>query len=217
MKYIIMCGGDYRYLNYPKQLSVIAGETLVDRTIRLLRENGVSDIAISSNNPKFDKYGVPRLEHYNDFVAYGDGIGDGQWVSAFYPTEEPACYLFGDVYFSDEAIKTIVNTETNDIEFFASKPPYSIYCAKQGGEPFALKVVNQKHLRASIDKVIELDKQGKWNRKPIVWELWQVIKNTPINHINWNNYVGINDYTCDVDNYWDIPKIEECVRRWNCQ
>lgn len=216
MKYIIMCGGTYDNWSIPRQLSKINGEVIVARTIRLLKENGISDIAISSNDEVFEQFGVPVLKHRNNFYVETT-VKEGYWVNAFYPIDGPVCYLFGDVYFSDEAIKTIINTQTDDIEFFASCPPYSIYCAKQGGEPFALKVVNQDHLRTAIDRVIELDKLGKWNRHPIVWELWQVIKGTPINHIDWNNFTPINDYTCDVDNPWDIPKIEDGVRRWNCQ
>ena len=205
-----MCGGKYNKWKTPRQLSVIKGETLVGRTIRLLRENGITDIAISSNNPVFEQFGVPVLQHDNVFVVNKSSSG-GYWVNAFYPAEEPVCYLFGDVYFSDEAIKTIINTETDDVEFFASAPPFSPLCAKQGGEPFAFKVVNQKHFRDSINKVIELQEQGKWDRHPIAWELWQIIKDTPINVIDFHNYIAINDYTCDVDNTWDIVNIERLV------
>ena len=42
MKYIIMCGGKYSNFQTPKQLIEINGERLVDRTIRLLRERGIS-------------------------------------------------------------------------------------------------------------------------------------------------------------------------------
>ena len=211
MKYIIMCGGVYEKWEKPRQLSVINGEVIVARTIRLLRENGIEDIAISSNHEVFKGFGVPVIRHENVFI---DGVEKttGYWVNAFYPTEEPTCYLFGDVYFSDEAIRTIINTQTDDIEFFASAPPFSPKCAKQGGEPFAFKVMNQEHFRESIDRVIELDRQGKWDRHPIAWELWQVIKDTPINVIDFHNYVAINDYTCDVDNTWDIWKIEQAVK-----
>ena len=50
MKYIIMCGGTYKKWWKPRQLAEIKGEALVARTIRLLRENGVEDIAISTNH-----------------------------------------------------------------------------------------------------------------------------------------------------------------------
>ena len=43
MKYIIMCGGEYKQWETPKQLSVVKGEVLVERTVRLLKENGIKE------------------------------------------------------------------------------------------------------------------------------------------------------------------------------
>lgn len=211
MKYIIMCGGNYGAWETPRHLSVIGGEELVARTIRLLKQNGIKDIAISSNNPVFKKFGVPVLEHDNLYNANGFGNVQGDWFNAFYPMEEPACYLFGDVYFSDEAIKTIVTTETDDIELFGSQPPFSKDYIKTHEEPFALKVANQKHLREAIEKTRELDKEHKFWRKPIVWELFTIIKNAPLQVRKdeyTTDYVVINDYTCDVDFKEDILKLE---------
>lgn len=198
-----MCGGKYSKWKTPKQLTVINGEPLIVRTIRLLKENGITDIAISSNNPAFDDFGVPVLHHEN---KYGNG---GFWCEGFYPTEEPVCYIFGDVLFSPEAIKTIVNTDTNDVEFFASAPPFAKNYIKHWAEPFAFKVKNQTHFRKSLDKVKEL--HDKFNREPIAWECWQVIKGTPINKINYKNYTAINDYTCDIDGERDIKAFNEIV------
>lgn len=199
MKYIIMCGGQYDDWARPRQLTEVSGEPVVARTIRLLKEAGVTDIAISSNNQVFSQFGVPILRHDNGYRADGARITGGYWCEAFYPTNEPTCYIFGDVVFSPEAINTIVETGTDDIEFFASAPPFSMDYMKPWAEPFALKVVDPKHLRDAIDRTIEYADQGRFFRKPIMWELWQVIKGTPLNEINYGNYVIINDYTCDID------------------
>ena len=214
MQYIIMCGGNYKHWEKPRHLSVVRGEELVARTIRLLRENGIKDIAISSDNPIFEKFGVPILKHDNLYVAMNAKIEEGEWFNCFYPTEEPACYMFGDVYFSDEAIKTIVETETDDIEFFGSQEPFAKNYIKTHVEPFALKVVNQKHLREAIEKTKELEKEGKFWRKPIMWELWTVIKDTPLQVKAGEypaEYVVINDYTCDIDWKDDIIRLEKML------
>ena len=113
--------------------------------------------------------------------------------------ETPVCYVFGDVFYSPEAIKTIVETKTDDIEFFASAPPYSDQYIKRWAEPFAFKVQNAKRFFYCIEQAIELDKRGLLKRHPISWELWQVIKNTPINRIDYTNYTQVNDYTVDID------------------
>ena len=211
MKYIIMCGGTYKRWETPRQLTEVCGEPLVARTIRLLKEAGISDIAISSDNPIFEQFGVPILKHDNRYVGYGNE-NNGRWTDAFYPTDEPTCYIFGDVVFSPEAIKTIIETETDDIEFFASAPPFAPEYIKPWAEPFALKVVNTEHLKHTINLTKQYQDRGMFKRKPIMWELWQVIQATPLNHIDYGNYTVINDYTCDVDCAEDIELIENEIR-----
>lgn len=212
MKYIIMCGGEYKQFETPRQMSIVNGEEVVARTIRLLRENGITDIAISSNNPIFEKFGIPVLKHDNLYLVSKDNKEvEGHWFNAFYPTDEPVCYIFGDVYFSPEAIKKIIETETDDIELFGSKKPFASNYFKTHEEPFALKVMNQKHLHESIEKTKEIDKLHLFWRKPIVWELFTVIKNAPLQTKRdqyTTDYVGISDYTVDIDRPEDVWKIE---------
>lgn len=210
-KYIIMCGGNYKEWETPKHLTVINGERIVDRTIRLLREQGIEDIAISTNNPAFNGIGVPILHHKNTYYARAYNDMDGYWHECFYPMEEPACYIFGDVVFSPEAIKTIVETPTDDIMLFGSKPPFAKEYPKPYIEPFAYKVVNQKHLREACAEVEQLDALGRFGRKPIAWELWSVITLYAPKRINYKAYVGINDYTCDIDGHKDIAKMEKIL------
>ena len=212
MKYIIMCGGKYLEFDIPRQLIEINGERLIDRTIRLLKENGVDDIAISSNDKRFDSLGVPRLEHKNDFEVTNEGI-KGYWLDAFYPTDEPVCYLFGDVYYSEDAIKTIVKTKTDDILFFAStkidRPEYF----KNWEEPFAFKVVNQKRFKDGITICkIKRDK-CETNREPISWELYRVLNGIDINeHKITTGIVAINDISTDIDTLEDRNILEEVLR-----
>lgn len=201
MRYVIMCGCDPKN-ERPKQMIVKDGEALVERTIRLLRQAGVEDIAISSRNKRFAKFGVPILLHANTF--YDQNIQKKYWVDGFIPTDEPTCYVFGDVFFSDEAIQKIVDTDTDDIEFFASAPPFARNYPKNYAEPFAFKVKNQKHFREAIKEIRRLCDEGKFTRHPISWELWQVIKETRINWIDFSNYTVINDYSCDIDNETQI-------------
>lgn len=208
MKYIIMAGGEYRHWETPRQLLEIRGEPIIGRTIRLLREANVSEIYISTNDERFERFGVPLLKHNNDMVVSGGVVAAGCWVSAFYPTQEPACYVMGDVVFSPDAIRTIVNTETDGISFFASVPPFSEKYTKQYAEPFAFKVRDQERFRRAIEYVRENAHSGIFSRDPISWELWQVIIGKDPKHINFETIVPINDYTCDVDSPKDVAAIE---------
>lgn len=207
MKYIIMCGGSYSAWETPRQLTKIRGEAVVERTIRLLRENGVKDIAISTADQRFLRFGVPLLFHYNSFDTHGRGC----WAEAFYPTDDPVCYLMGDVVFSPNAVYTIVNENVDGIQFFASSPPFSTVYIKKYAEPFAFKVTDQKRFRAAVEFVKANESTGIFCRRPIAWELWQVINGEDVKEINYYNYRAINDYTCDIDSYGDVRKIERAI------
>ena len=211
MRYIIMCGGRYEFWEKPRQLTLIKGEPIVARTIRLLREQGITDIAISSQHPAFRDFGVPVLQHDNNWVVPQPGISTGDWADCFYPTYEPTCYLMGDVVFSSEAIKTIVTTETEDIEFFASAPPFAENYSKPYAEPFAFKVQDPDHLRRAQKICHEARLNGAFLREPIAWEFWSVVKGTPYNFIDFSSYTAINDYTCDIDEPGDVIRIERSM------
>lgn len=208
MKYIILCGSNHNMINgIPRQLVSVNGERVLDRTIRLLRENGIEDIAITATDKAFSQCGVPVINYDSS----------GEWINCFYPTDDPVCYIFGDVYFSEKAIETIVNTETKDIEFFASCPPFDKYYSRKWAEPFAFKVVNTKRFKECVAIVKDYTLKGLWRRDPIAWEMWQVVKETQINTIVYDNYTAINDYTCDIDYQGDIDSLEMMVKRAQSQ
>ena len=206
MKYIIMCGGHYDEWDMPRQMCKVHGEEIVERTIRLLEENGVEDIAISTDNDAFKKYGVPLLQHDNTYHAKHMNDVDGYWVDAFYPTDEPTCYIFGDVIFSPEAIRTIVEKHTDDIELFGSAKPFAPEYPKRWVEPFAFKVANTEHFHAEIERMKKIG-DTCWH-SPISWDLWALIKGRRIDIDDYVvDYTVINDYTCDIDHKCEIKEL----------
>lgn len=212
MKYIIMCGGEYKIFQTPKHLSVINGERLVDRTIRLLKENGVKDIYISSNNPIFDTCGVPRLEHTNTYVNNGKS-NTGYWLDAFYKVNEPVCYIWGDVYFTDNAIKTIVNYKTNKNIFFGTSDALNKY-HNNWGEPFAYIVNDYITFYKGIDDVKKLKDEGKCIREPVVWELYRYLHGLDINVQRiTTDYVCIDDGTMDVDSPKELEELKSKLEK----
>ena len=243
MQYIIMCGGQYDEFETPKQLLKINGETLVERTIRLLKENGENDIAISTTNPAFDYINVPKLKHNNHYV-HDKIVGkpEGCWLNAYYPTTESCCYLHGDVYFSEEAIQNIVmqcnigNLDNNGIDsiFLCTcdwsdknyiKSPKSL----KGREPFGYIVYNQEKFRYAINELLKMVDNGEYDNgiKPFSWHLYRYLngldlcknakKFTETNDIfkQRGNYMVINDETTDVDNYKDLEALEKRIKEWS--
>jgi hypothetical protein len=172
----------------------------------------VEDIAISSNDDRFASFGVPLLKHSNPYHLTEDHGAQTPWLDAFYPTPLPVCYIFGDVVFSPEAIKTIVETPTDSIQFFASAKPLPMIYPKRWAEPFAFKVEDPALFFKAIQKTKELEKQGAFWRQPVSWELWQVIKGTPLGEVDYTNYKAINDYTCDIDTPEDVKLFENLIK-----
>ena len=70
---------------------------------------------------------------------------------------------------------------------------------------------DQKRFRDAIDFVKQNEGNGLFKRRPIAWELWQVINNENVNKINFSNYEVINDYTCDIDQKEDVRAIENAI------
>lgn len=213
-KFIIMCGGTYPHFKEPRQLIRIHGEPIVARTIRLLREAGITDISISATDERFEQFGVPVLKHENNYVGIEYNVHEGLWCEAFYFTDVPTVYLFGDVVYSPKAIDTIIKAQTDDIIFFGSAFPFAHNYPKPYIEPFGFKVYNTQHLKEAVAKVRELYAEGKFNREPLSWEVWNVIYDpTRPNYIDPVGYIHINDYTCDIDEPSE-QKMVSFFERW---
>ena len=207
MRYIILANSSVGF-ETPRQLSVIHGEPIICRTIRLLKENGIDNILISSNNPIFDNLGVPRHSPlYNDYDANNP---KSHWLKAF-PIElmdEPTTYLFGDVFYSEDAIKTIIKEDNESILFFCSYNNTDPRYIKEWDEPLAFKVYNFNKFKHHIDKLIDMWNKDETVRRPITWELYRSINGIDVNkHIMTKNYIAINDYSCDIDDKEDIEKL----------
>lgn len=212
MQVIIMCGGYYDNFKEHKALSVINGEPLIERTIRLLKENNVKEIYISSNEEEFNKYG--NVLHHENSYKYENGVVKGYWVDAYYPTDKPTIYLHGDVYYTEEAIKKILNYNASVNTFIGNH--YALNKEKKKvGEPFGWIIVDQKSFREAINKTKQLQDEGKIERQAISWELYQVLNGNDVNgfDISTNTYLAIYDMTIDIDAPWQIEELNKKVRR----
>ena len=212
-KYIILADSkNTQPFETPRQLTKINGETLIERTIRLLKQNGIKDITITAHDKRFDNLGAKRYEPlYNDW----DGEKTtGYWLSAF-PIEvlnEPVCFLFGDVYYSENAIKTIIETQTYSTLFFCTYKNKNKKYIKHHDEPLGYKIVDYIMFKEHIERVKTLKDKGLCCREPIVWELYRSINGQDINvHKMTDNYIAINDESCDIDTINDIILLQKKI------
>ncbi len=210
MKYVILADSKSgNTFEIPRQLTKINGESLLKRTVRILRENGIEDILITSHDKRFEVEGATRYEPlHND---YDHITKAGYWLSAF-PIElmnEPITFIWGDVYFSEDAIKKIVETETKSTLFFCTYQNKSTDYIKQHDEPLAYKVVDCELFKKHIGIVKKMYDDGLTVRHPIVWELYRSINGQDVNkHIMTKNYIAINDISCDIDSVKDIEELK---------
>lgn len=207
-KYVILANTSFGF-EKPRQLIEINGEPLICRTIRLLKENGISDITISSNNELFDNLGAVR---HNPINNDWDGK-NGYWLNAF-PLEildQPTTYMFGDMYYSEDLIKKIVETEVSDNTLFCCYENKNPKYIKEWDEPQAFKVVDIDKFIKHIDIVKRLKDEGKLYREPIQWELYRSMNGLDVRtHTIGNNCVITNDESCDIDY---VEELEELRKR----
>ena len=182
MTYVIMCAGKgTRWGNYkgvPKHLIEINGETLLGRTTRLLKKYGVYRYVITTKDVRYKQYGLTRPQSFEDceIDRFEDITGD------------EVCYIYGDVYYTEEALKTIVKTQTDDILFFGSN-----------FEIFAIKVMNKELFMEHKNRVKELYLKREINRC-IGWEVYRSLHNIPFEeHRITDDYFKILDGTDDID------------------
>lgn len=206
-KYVILADSKNDLFKVPRQLTEINGEPIIKRTVRLLKENGIKDITITSHDKRFDNLGAKRYEPKFNEYAKGNG---GYWLDAF-PIEllnQPITFMFGDVYYSEEAIKKIVETDTKTHLFFCTYQNKSDKYIKQHDEPLAYKIVDYELFKKHINIVKNMKDKGMCCREPLVWEVYRSMNGLYINeHKMSNNYIAINDISCDIDEINDITKL----------
>lgn len=115
MKYIIMADGKGRrwqnYMGLDKHCIPIDGETIMERTVRLLREyDAVAEVIVTSHNKALNIKGAERYEPKNNVYE----------IDRF--TEEliadNVCFLYGDVFYAEETISRIVNDRSDEAVLF---------------------------------------------------------------------------------------------------
>ena len=93
------------YMGVDKQLIVIDGEPLLNRTVRLLKENGLNDIVI---------VGPYKIEGAKNFIPDFESV-IGKYVIVRNEVEDVDSFalLYGDCYYSEAIIKDLA-TRTTD-------------------------------------------------------------------------------------------------------
>ena len=139
---IVICangkGGRWNdYLGVKKQMIPIDDEPLLHRTVRILKQLGASKIFISASNPDFEVKGAKRFTPKRN-----------TWLIDQYPIEcitEPCLFILGDIYWTENALRTILTTTPERFAFFHTMNPVN-----QWEEEVAIKAVDYEAFRSGI-------------------------------------------------------------------
>jgi hypothetical protein len=152
MKVLIVAAGEgvrwENYRNVPKHIVEVEGEILLHRTYAQFKRY-TDNIVIVSTDPRY-AIGQTYAPLVGDFLDFGK-------MYSSYPIwdDERTVIVFGDVYFTDKAVETIMSN-TDDFKFFLRKDKSS-YTGKNHKEIFALAFnggMNQK-IKSCIETLIE--------------------------------------------------------------
>jgi len=199
MNALILCAGRAnrwrRHNNLPKQLARINHETLLGRSVRLLKQQNIGDITIIACDKQLHQPGCQFFmpTQYNSITE--------TLLATQSLWQEKTLILLGDVFFSVQAMQTILCYQKS-MAFFG-RDGESWYADISYGEIYALAFKQNFHnvlinaLKTVIDDTIKNHGRGK------LWELYRCLSGFDLNshQTDENFFVKIDDHTTDFDYY----------------
>ncbi len=145
------------YMGIPKHLIEIDGEPVIARTVRLINEltGGAAEVIITSHDERYEFVGSKRHEPLNNNLEID------RFTSEL--IEDDMCFLYGDTYYTEDAIREIADTETDDIVFFGNIKSI-----------VAVKVKDSEFFRKHVSNVRTLFLEGKIDRC-VGWQVYQSV------------------------------------------
>lgn len=146
--YILADGEGLRWNNWggvPKQLLKVNGETLLDRMIRLYKENGIEDITIVGDfkNENAKNIKLNAKDKVELFIKVAED------------SKEPFIMLNGDCYYTKAIVKDSIERETIDWLHYMC-PTGNVKTGKVWPEGYIYKVVDTKQWIEELSRLKEL-------------------------------------------------------------
>jgi len=188
-KTVIMASGSFSgwTSKTSRYISEVKGEKLLYRTIRQLKERGITDITVT----------VPFENAFGDIPAKqivgNNGFGLHNILNTEQVIKDKGLIIFGDTYFIDNAMDIIAESN-EDMMFFGSTI----------GEMFAIRTSELLYKKAN-----ELQKQLENSERTDQWKLYRYMNGQPIDiHKMGGYFTYIDDGTDDIDYPKDYEKFK---------
>lgn len=202
---IIIAAGDAtrwnNYLGVQKHFIEIDGEPIIHRTVRLLNKNGVSDVHVVG---KTKDYRIPGSEWFKPKLN-PDNYGADKFLSSreLWLEDGRTIILYGDCYFTDNAIRWIVTCNHDDWLLFA-RPYFSRVTGGEYGECFAISFYGGQvnEFDRTLRRLVELHRAGA-TCEPSGWQTYRAMIGLPDNLLDGpyfgDRMVPVDDWTDDFD------------------
>jgi hypothetical protein len=224
-KYIIQAAGEQtrwnNYLGVDKHYAILDGEPLIERTVRQLNEHDIdkSDIIVVSH-----KYTLKNATNYRPDPTIKHQYADAaKFLDShkIWNRKGRTVIIYGDVYFTDEAIKTIIEYQPTDWRNFC-RPWKSQHTGTPWGECFAISFYPKQQIRAlnELYRIANLHTTGKISRCG-GWEWTRAMAGKPDSQIrhphqhNLKEYYIIDDLTDDIDYPQDYERLKKAIAKHN--
>jgi hypothetical protein len=202
---ILAAGEGSRWANYrgtPKHLAVIDGEPVIHRTVRQFSSYTSDIVVVGEYQMQGSKLYFPAVDVSREMNKFDSSMD--MWLP-----NGRTVIVFGDVYFTDEAVRTIM-TNQDDWRFYLRPGPSSI-TGKDCKEIFAVTFDD-----SALDLFQSAVKKLRhFKTSAAGWSLFRLLtigtpsaSHTDKSMFNYGRHVVIDDWTEDFDYPRDLDNWE---------
>jgi hypothetical protein len=205
---IIAAGEGTRWRNFrdtPKHLVEVEGERLLDRTVRQFLEHGEVFVAGHDERYKVDGaelFHPPRRDAWKEASKFLD-------TQTIWNQDGRTVVAYGDVWFSDDAVKTIADYESKDWVLFAR---FGLSEITGGGSECFAQSFWPEHIKEHRTALLQIAKYRSERKLSRCggWEHYRQMNGIPLKeHSIGDRFVSIDDWTDDFDYPDDLTRWEE--------
>jgi len=199
MKYIILLNKGHSQINnhgsVSKQPLKVDGETLLQRTIRLLMYyDPEGDIIVATDGQ------ASKIEGTAQYPIEQSDLALGRFPHSLIKSN--SCFLYQEVYYTNAAIDRITSSRTSSIRFFGTTE-----------QIFAIQIANADLMKKHINRIKTLYSHGDIKEYDD-WQLYSSFLGVPTDEKNiGKNLILIDDDTRALVNATDCKQFEVALKR----
>jgi choline kinase len=184
----------------PKQMTEFDGEPLIYRTIRLLLEAGIEkrDIVLTISDALHKAIPYGNLFSVLMFKPQNNDQEIDRFLSCKPMWDDDTLFLYGDVYYTSEAISQILTTYARPVTFYGRRRGNDV---KRYGEMFALRAdTKDSHFLEVLNGIRVREIAGQ--ARGLGWDVYRAYEKR--NFIELDPRVEDFDYVSEVETYKKI-------------